>query len=110
MKKAGQAARGCCVISRPHYFSVFSRQPKNAAACSAALRVFIVFETRSCGIKMKKPRMGLLSHGRELNPQPITYEAIALPIELPWRRPRVIRGRAGLYPAVRRTGRQENRP
>jgi hypothetical protein len=51
------------------------------------LLVPIVFETRSAGIKRKKPRRGLVSHGRELNPQPITYEAIALPIELPWRRP-----------------------
>ena len=40
----------------------------------------------------KSPQGGLLSHGRELNPQPITYEAIALPIELPWRSARFSAG------------------
>ena len=52
----------------------------------------------AAGGKEKALQRGLLSHGRELNPQPITYEAIALPIELPWRHSHRETGTAGIIP------------
>lgn len=46
---------------------------------------------------MKKPRMARWSYRWELNPQPIDYKSIALPVELRQH----VAGVAGIEPALR---------